>query len=239
MSSHSRPSDAPRPDDAALQELVAAADTGARNPPGLLGRILYITALCWSLFQLWIASPLPFIFNVFIVPETQARSIHLAFAVFLAYTAFPAVHPGTPPAKRLAGWIAVAAAAASVLYALSLLLAGSEQWLVFSATGLLLALIAWSALVPDRGRQVPAVDWILALIAAFCALYLFLFYRELAARPGQPTLADLVVAGCGMVLLLEATRRALGPALTVIAIVFLVYTFAGPYMPDMIAHGGA
>jgi TRAP-type uncharacterized transport system fused permease subunit len=218
---------------------LALADTGARKPPGLPGKLLYITALCWSLFQLWIASPLPFIFNIFIVPETQARSIHLAFAIFLAFTAFPAAHAGTPPAKRIAGWIAAAAAAASLLYALSLLFGGNAQWMVFTATALMLALIAWSALMPTLSRDVPLADWILAIIAALCALYLFMFHRELAARPGQPIMADLVVAGCGMVLLLEATRRALGPALTVIAVVFLIYTFAGPYMPDMIAHGGA
>lgn len=42
-----------------------------------------------------------------------------------------------------------------------------------------------------------------------------------------------------MILLLEATRRALGPPLMVVAAVFLLYTFAGPHMPDVIAHKGA
>jgi TRAP transporter 4TM/12TM fusion protein len=42
-----------------------------------------------------------------------------------------------------------------------------------------------------------------------------------------------------MLLLLEATRRALGPPLMVVAAVFLLYTFGGPYMPDVIAHKGA
>ena len=42
-----------------------------------------------------------------------------------------------------------------------------------------------------------------------------------------------------MVLLLEATRRALGLPMVIVALVFLGYTFAGPYMPDLIAHKGA
>ena len=46
--------------DEQLQEMVAAADTGARIPHGIQGKILLGTALVWSLFQLWIASPLPF-----------------------------------------------------------------------------------------------------------------------------------------------------------------------------------
>src|SRR5690606_13510582 len=78
-----------------------------------------------------------------------------------------------------------------------------------------------------------------ALAASLSSLYLFVFYEALSLRPGAPTLADLIVAGFGMVLLLEATRRTLGPALTIIALVFLLYTFGGPYMPDLIAHRGA
>jgi TRAP transporter 4TM/12TM fusion protein len=41
------------------------------------------------------------------------------------------------------------------------------------------------------------------------------------------------------VLLLEATRRALGPPLAIVAIVLLCYTYFGPYMPSVIAHKGA
>ncbi len=65
-----------------------------------------------------------------------------------------------------------------------------------------------------------------------------MFYRELSDRPGLPTDLDMVVAAAGMVLLLEGTRRALGPPLMVVAMVFLFYTFAGPYMPEVIAHKG-
>ncbi|MFG1491238.1 hypothetical protein ABMA58_18455, partial [Oceanospirillum sp. HFRX-1_2] len=43
-----------------LQDMVSANDTGARIPHGWQGRVLLGAALLWSLFQLWIASPLPF-----------------------------------------------------------------------------------------------------------------------------------------------------------------------------------
>ena len=79
----------------------------------------------------------------------------------------------------------------------------------------------------------------MALVAAFCASYIYIFYAALADRPGDPTVYDLVIAVVGLVLLLEATRRALGPPLMVVASVFLLYTFAGPYMPEVIAHKGA
>ena len=76
-------------------------------------------------------------------------------------------------------------------------------------------------------------------MAAFCAGYLFLFYRQIAERPGLPTTTDLIVSVIGLILILEATRRALGPPLMVVCFFFILYTFAGPWMPDVIAHKGA
>ncbi|PSW00880.1 TRAP transporter permease [Photobacterium lipolyticum] len=167
-----------------VQDMVAQADTGARNPGGIAGRILWFVPLCWSLFQLWYASPLPFIFNFAILNDTEARSVHLAFAIFLAFTAYPARKHSS------------------------------------------------------RDR-IPAIDWLLALVGSLSAGYIYLFYSQLAERSGAPTQIDIIVAVCGMILLLEATRRALGPPLMVVAAVFLLYTFGGPHMPDVIAHKGA
>ncbi len=166
-------------------EMVAETETGARNPTGAIPKkVLFFVPLIWTLFQLWYASPLPFIFNIFVLNDTEARAIHLAFAIFLSYTAYP-------------------------------------------------------TLKSSPRSYIPIQDWVMALIAAFCASYLFLFYEALADRPGDPTTFDLVVAIVGLIMLLEATRRALGPPLMVVATVFIIYTFFGPYMPEVIAHKGA
>ena len=174
-----------------LQDLVASSDTGARNPVGTAGLVIAGVALCWSLFQLYIASPLPFMLSrmtglQLVFNDTQTRSIHLAFGVFLAFMAFPAL--SSSPRDRI-----------------------------------------------------PLLDWVLGILAAFCALYIFIFYRDLAQRPGLPITQDLVAAGLGMVLLLEATRRALGPPLVIVALVFLAYVFFGSstFVPDIIRWGGA
>lgn len=167
-----------------LQEMIAEADTGARSPDGNARYLLWFIALAWALFQLWYASPLPFIFKFGIINDTEARAIHLSFAVFLTFTAYPAF-------KR-----------------------SPRHW-------------------------IPLFDWLLALLATFSACYLFLFYEALANRAGAPILQDLIISGIGMLLLLEATRRALGPPLMIVALVFLLYCFAGPHMPDVIAHKGA
>lgn len=39
---------------------MLAQESGARSPAGLMATLIATVALCWSLFQLWIASPLPF-----------------------------------------------------------------------------------------------------------------------------------------------------------------------------------
>jgi len=166
-----------------VQQLVADNDLGGRSPGPKVGLFLLGVALIWSLFQLWIASPLPFTFGILVFNDTESRAIHLAFAVFLAYVSYPAL-------KR------------------------------------------------SPRERVPITDWVLALVGAYCAAYLFLFYREIASRPGNPTDMDIYTAVVGMVLLLEATRRVLGLPMVIVALVFLGYTFGGRYMPDMIAHRG-
>ncbi|PHQ24247.1 C4-dicarboxylate ABC transporter [Marinobacter guineae] len=161
-------------------------ETGGRAGTGYAAVLLFIIPVVWSLFQLWIASPLPYIFEIGVFNSTEARSIHLAFASFLAFAAFPMIK-------------------------------GRH----------------------DTSNAVPFYDWILALLAAFSSAYLYIFYEELSTRPGAPILQDLIIAMLGLVLLLEATRRALGLPLTIVAAVFIFYSLAGPYMPDVISHGGA
>ena len=87
-------------------------------------------------------------------------------------------------------------------------------------------------------ESVPLHDWAMAIVGGFCAAYLFLFYRELSTRPGEPSALDVAVALTGILLLLEATRRVVGPPMAIIASLMLTYAFAGPYMPDAIAHKG-
>jgi TRAP transporter 4TM/12TM fusion protein len=168
----------------ALQQIVADADTGGRKPTGITAGIIFAIALAWALFQLWYASPLPFTFGIGILNDTEARSLHLGFAMLLAF-------------------------------------------------------LAWPAFKRSPRRHVPVVDWVLALAGAFAAAYLLLFYAQLATRPGQPTTFDIVVASVGLVLLLEATRRAVGWPMAALAVVFILYSLFGQYLPEVLQHKGA
>ncbi len=87
-------------------------------------------------------------------------------------------------------------------------------------------------------KKIPILDMIVAVLAAFVALYLILYYDDITTRYGSPNLMDRVVGIGLVVLLLEAARRTIGPALPVIASFFIGYSFLGPYMPDLIAFKG-
>ncbi len=76
-------------------DMVAEADTGARNVEGFQQRLIIGICIVWSLFQLYIASSLPGVLgqstgmSFFANVVAQARYIHLAFALTLAHLAFP------------------------------------------------------------------------------------------------------------------------------------------------------
>ena len=194
--------------DSELQDLVASTDSGARMPRNRAVALLISgVALTWSLFQLWIAAPqftlAPQIPGLSIIGSEQTRPMHLTFAVFLAFLAYPAFK--SSPRDRI-----------------------------------------------------PLVDWVLAFAAAGSAFYVFWAAREISrtAREGRLIRWDVdwnilgwqidaifpqVIIGCvGLVLLLEASRRALGPALTVVGGVFLAYSYFGTgwLIPSLIEHGG-
>ncbi|MCV0427459.1 MAG: TRAP transporter permease [Roseibium sp.] len=167
-----------------LEDLIAENDTGARDPSGLAKRIIFAVAIAWPLYQLYMASPLPFVTGFGLIDDSQQRAIHLAFALLLGFLTFP-------------------------------------------------------AFLSSPRRYVPTYDWILGIVAAACALYIVVFYREVVNHAGgQRTLAETVVSMLGIALVLEITRRVLGLSLVIIAVIFSAYVFVGPTLPDLISHRG-
>ena len=79
----------------------------------------------------------------------------------------------------------------------------------------------------------------LALLAALSAGYLSMFYESVSAHTGAPTGFEVTVAGIGVALLLEATRRVLGLPMVGLALLLLGYIFLGEHMPEVIAHKSA
>jgi len=88
-----------------------------------------------------------------------------------------------------------------------------------------------------KGR-IPIYDLIFGITSSITALYIVIDYSGITTRYGSPISRDLIIGIMLVILLLETTRRVIGPALPVIAILFCIYAFFGPYMPDAIAFKG-
>ena len=99
----------------------------------------------------------------------------------------------------------------------------------------------------SKGKKISIIDIVISLMGAFCCLYIYFFYDQLIDRGGillkysigQFTVpVEIIIGMIGIVILLEATRRAIGMPLVIIAICFLLFSYFGRYAPDMISHGG-
>ena len=89
--------------------------------------------------------------------------------------------------------------------------------------------------VKDR---IPWYDIVIAVVACLAAVYIAIDYVGINERYGSPITRDIVVGLILLFMLLEAARRVIGPALSVIALMFCGYAFFGPYMPDLLAFKG-
>ncbi len=82
------------------------------------------------------------------------------------------------------------------------------------------------------------IDAILAVVATAMPLYIVVFYKELVYRAGMTTTTDMIIGALGILLVLEAARRVVGWPLVTVALIFVVYAFAGPYIPGTFGHRG-
>ncbi len=100
----------------------------------------------------------------------------------------------------------------------------------------------------SKSKKISIVDILISIIGTFCCLYIYFFYDQLVDRGGillkinvsenfvLPI--ELIIGICGILILLEATRRVIGKPLVIIAVCFLLFSYFGQYAPEMISHGG-
>jgi TRAP transporter 4TM/12TM fusion protein len=158
------------------EQMVAEAESGGRDPSNKhIKKFILYFALTWSLFQLYVSSPLVLEFTPWMNADVVKR-IHLIFAGFLAYLSY----------------------------------------LPFKSA---------------PKKYIPLYDWIMGLLLVLTTMYLI--YNQVwdseafEMRLGVPNALDLYTGIIGLVLLLEATRRSLGPPLMVVAILALIYAYFG------------
>ena len=99
-----------------------------------------------------------------------------------------------------------------------------------------------------KKKKISIFDIIISFVGAFCCLYIYFFYDQLVDRGGVLLSIpvgknfnlpiELIVGSLGIIILLEATRRAIGLPLVIIAVCFLFFSYFGRYAPEIISHGG-
>jgi TRAP transporter 4TM/12TM fusion protein len=92
-----------------------------------------------------------------------------------------------------------------------------------------------------EGQTSKVLDALLAVFTFAIGIYLILNFQRFSTRipfVHSATAWDIFLGVSLVILLLEACRRTVGLSLTVIAILFIVYGFAGKYMPGLLAHRG-
>lgn len=82
------------------------------------------------------------------------------------------------------------------------------------------------------------INVLLALIALYVGYYIMTRYMTLPMELLSPSTSTIVIGVIVIILTLEATRRALGWALPIIAIIAIIYAFVGQNLPMMIQHSG-
>ena len=89
-------------------------------------------------------------------------------------------------------------------------------------------------------KSIPWNDYFLAFLGFCGALYVTWDYQGVFVdRAGLPNNLDMIVGSIFILILLEAARRSIGPALPILAIIFIVYIFNGTFLPRYLAHDGA
>jgi TRAP transporter 4TM/12TM fusion protein len=148
--------------------------------------------------------------------------------------------------RRLRGWESTLLAVLCVgftVFHLFVLNIYSLEALMFRAIhvgwGGAIGFMLYSAFTKSHSEGVPWYDWLLAIASIACAAYITIEIDGLLFRAGaQWTVGDVAVGVVGTLLLLEFTRRTAGLALVIIAGVFIVYCFIGPWMPGVLEHKG-
>ena len=172
---------ATKDDDIDAAAMVIDLDTGARNPTNWTGQLITGVALIWAIFQIYIASNIPFVLaeitgsNLFVMNSDQNRAIHLAMALFLAATAFPMFKNSPRDYIPWYDWIIAIASVTVCLYLVLFFGVIAERSglpttvdLIMSATGLVLLLIA-----TYRSLGLPLV-----IVASVFLVYVFFGDKE-------------------------------------------------------------
>jgi TRAP transporter 4TM/12TM fusion protein len=224
-----------------------------RDYSGRLGLAMSAVCIVYTAFHIGVM-------NFYPLETWTYRLIHVAGGLFVGFLLFAATQVDEARAGegrlRVLDWMLMAVAVAGVGYGTALVVAAWLGWwlagmaappaFVFATYGLPLAAGTAAAIVaawlagPARRARFHWADLVLGMAAAAVCLYIIFNVGALRLRAGtalaQP--GDFWAALVGVAVILELTRRVAGLALVIIATLFILYSFFGPFLPGFLEHRG-
>ncbi len=129
-----------------------------------------------------------------------------------------------------------------VVFQLYATLSGSITAQILRASHLafvqLLAFLLFPATKKMPRNTLPLYDVLLGLVGAGCWMYIVINFQTLVRRSGNNTTLDVIIGIIGILILFESCRRIVGLPIMTIATIFVIYAFAGKYLPGFLHHRG-
>jgi TRAP transporter 4TM/12TM fusion protein len=112
---------------------------------------------------------------------------------------------------------------------------------MFVGFALALTFLCFSYSSSSKADTVPFVDMILAALGFSTGVYIFVNGERIITRwtgVDPMGVGDLFITATVVILVIEVTRRTVGPLLVVIIMAFVAYSFLGEFLPGMFGHRG-
>jgi TRAP transporter 4TM/12TM fusion protein len=232
------------------------AEPLATNQRDLKGRLNWtVVALCIAYTAFHVG-----IMNLYPLETWTYRMIHVSGGMFLGFLIYSALTVKAseqlerrPRSIPETGLMVVAVAAVGYGLAMVGFAWGARTFIgavppafIFQTFGIPLlvgTLAAASAgwFFPERDKaRIHWADYVLAAASVAMMGYILFNVEPIRLRAGTALAqqADFYAALVGVILILEITRRVAGLALVIIAGIFIVYSFAGPFLPGFLTHRG-
>lgn len=152
---------------------------------------------------------------------------------------------GPANARELTGWVSklflIVAVTGALFHLYILNFYPIEPWVfrtIHLAFGAILGFLLFRGW-KSASNKVSIVDWLFIAATLFVTFYIYTNVSALLFRFGvMPQPMDTVVAVLGLLIVLELTRRTSGWTLPILAGVFIMYAFLGPWLPGILNHNG-
>ncbi len=144
------------------------------------------------------------------------------------------------------GHIMSALGAVLSIFVLSIVIAGPTLGYALSLAIFLFFALPMTFMMYSGGKsrfwmKINVVDWLFTLLAAVSIGYLIVNAKHILTRieyVSEISTFEMAMGLLGILAVLEATRRAMGTAMAVIALILLIYVAYGHHLPSAFGHSG-